>query len=32
LIRENLARALDKVAKEAEHAFLREPEVESREK
>jgi len=32
LIRENTAMALDRVAKEAEHALLREPELESREK
>ena len=31
-IRENIAMALDRVAKEAEHALLREPELESREK
>jgi very-short-patch-repair endonuclease len=31
-IRENLAVALDRVAKEAEHALLREPELGSREK
>jgi very-short-patch-repair endonuclease len=32
LIRENLAMAVDRVAKKAEHAFLRERELESRKK